>query len=581
MIVTPIELWKDYKIDEFVFDETLLNVKEADGVLVKSFYFDGEKEGKEKIRIYAKLFEKCDKEREKEREEEKEKLAALGLSSSVWSKDMKKAVVVFDDAFHSVDFFDATPFLEKGISVFVVDYAGETEMKERFTMYPNSFKGGLFEGDEDLGQWNAEDEEEGGETPGVSNKSFDETKDALKKSQQYIWTTIAIRSCEFVKKLGYNQVGFLGIGEGGSSVCTALNFDNVFTCGAILFSHSGGSDEMEEEALSSASYAHHIKNPLFIQVSSNEQNNSLDYMSDIFKVAPKDKALFSISPRAARTLSKNYQGNILNFFELCFKDEFDTTVFYLKAKGSERVLYGEFSLDGENFKEDSIKLYLAHSEENSSYRNWKKSPFERVGKNEFLSKIKIYDEIKPVFAFVSTTMQNGLVISSEVLKINPKSHNIKAEKAVQKRLIYDADEMGVAEWMVLYEGEKGAQVSIKEGPFKIKGVTSSINILSTFSLADPSHASHEGAFLQIMLANMGGSEDITFALTVKNEINGEVFHEKYLSTKSLTRKKEWETINLSEGDFRKGEKVLLAGLGAITFEIWANGEFLVSSVKWI
>ncbi|MCL2255373.1 MAG: hypothetical protein FWC11_00765 [Firmicutes bacterium] len=582
MIITALELWKDYKIDEFVFNETLLNEKEIDGILVKSFYFDGESyEGedgrKEKIRIYAKLYEKSDKEREKKREEESAHLAALGLSS-LWSKDAKNAIVVFDDAINSVEYFDFTPYLEKDISVFVVDYAGEAGTKERFTMYPNSFRDGLFEESASHLLHNDEEDDKDDEDEG---ETFVETKADLRLSRDFIWTTIAIRSCEFLKKLSYNQVGFLGVGEGGATVYRALIFDNVFTCGVTLFSHSDDMEDMEDDALSPASYAHHIKKPLFIQVSSNEQNNSLDYMSDIFRAAPKDKAWFSVSPRVARAISKNYKDNILKFFELCFKDEEETVVFFLKAKGSERVLYFEFSLDGEEWVEDSVKLYLAYSQENSSYRNWKKTTFERVGKNEFISKVKVYDENKPVFAFLSATMKNGLVVSSEIVRANPKSHNIKAENANQKRLIYDADEMGVAEWMVLYESEKGALVTTEEGPFGIQGVTSSINILSTFALADPYHIPHIGAILQIMLANMGENKEITFAITVKNEIDGEVVHEKYLSTKELARRNEWETITLEKKDFRKGEKVLAIDGNIITLEIWANDKFLVSSVKWI
>jgi hypothetical protein len=328
-------------------------------------------------------------------------------------------------------------------------------------------------------------------------------------------------------------------------------------------------------ALDNLSYCPHLKCPLFIQLASNEQNSSLDRMNGLYNATTSPHgSLLSISPKTDRFLAPEEAGNVGTFLDTVFKNAPLVSEPLLTARGSGGSLYLNIAVDISR-EIESVKLYVAHSQPLSAYRHWMNHNIEMTGINEYISKVKVFSESEPVYAFVNVKYKDYLSVSSAVLETVPKHLNVTAAAFILKRRIYDS-EMGVSEWQAAraqaFTGEN--PLKTETGPFMIDGVTSDTNALSTFVLADKQYRGEPDASLQLTVFSPL-DQTAEFIITAGKSFT------RYSCFKKLSPGEGWFKISLPAQEFRSPDGFLEDFNEVIVFEVRGESKFLINSVLWV
>jgi len=542
MILTPQQLWKDYDRKAVPLGVATVRTGEDAGSFFRTLYFNGERAADGVTRIYAKLYEpKC--------------------------RFGNAAVIVFDDIRNTVDGFDPALYLNNGFAVLVVDYAGAKAEKERFTIYPKSLAYVNY----------------------FLNLSLIE--DALtppKESCWYVFATMALRAVTFLEETGYEDLFILGVGHGGAQVWKTCYFENTVRAGAAVF--SGGPRKPsrvltpEEEktfltyraAIDSSAYANFIKSPIFMQITSNEQNSSLDRMNELYDAAAENTFL-SISERANRQIDGSRTDNIVQWFSAVLRGERLPAPPALKAKGSENKLYYDIKVS-KPAELAEISLFVAHMQKNSAFRNWRVETVQAVSEDEYLAKVDVLSADEPVFAFANVRYKTGLCLSSRMERTIPSALSVAPAPLIMKRLIYDSG-MGLSDWLVLTNPGADMKLepalSMQKGPFNLEGVVSSSNMLTTFRLADPQYKGRPGASLQFTVFSPG-NQKISFNIRTSEESLS-----KYVCQKELAGEPVWTKLSLSPRDFRGAGGALSDWQNVLTLEIESAETMLVNSLLWV
>ena len=545
MILTPQQLWKDYDRKAIPLAETVIHESEDADCFFRTLYFNGERAEDGVTRIYAKFYEpKC--------------------------RFGNAAVIVFDDIEKTVEEFDPAPYLKNGFSVLTIDYAGIGEYKERFTIYPKSFAHANYS----------------------SNPSSPEdTAIPPDRCAGYIYATSALRGVTLLEKKGYEDLFILGVGAGGAQVWKTSYFDNTVRAGAVLFSdgprkfqHPKTSGEEKGDftyraAIDSSAYANFIKSPIFMLVASNEQNASLDYMNELYETTPAGSAYFSVVERSNRYIDENRSDNIVQWFSSVLRGERLPAPPEIRAKGSQNKLYYEIKAAcPESVSE--LSLFVAHMQKNSAFRNWRTEKCPAVAEGEYLANVAVLSADEPVYAFVNTRYESGLVLSSKVISVVPSALSVHPAPLSFKRLIYDSS-MGISDWLIL--ANPGVNVGVgfnrtiamQKGPFGLEGVTSPSNLLTTFRLADPGFKGRDGSALQFSMYS-SLQQKVSFSIRVADEV-----FSKYSCIKEFSGEEAWIKFSLSPNDFKGPGAALNTWQSVITLEIQSTEPILVNSLLWV
>ena len=576
MIVTPQLLWNGY--DPFLtpLNATLVSSSTTADASVFLLYFNGDKQDNGCMaRIFARLYvpKNCQVDFNEyllEGKREKGEGRSINSNNSDDKQDLDSletkefllkrlkigsitpnCVAVFDDIDKDTNAFDPKNYLNMGFSVLVVDYGGMSEHKSRFTIYPKC---------QSLANY-------------FLNPDSDKETDVPQNSSWYIWQTVAMRSVVFCKKLGFLNVCMLGVGLGLEMPFKTSYFDGFITAGATQF--TGGVIERSNTAfiasLDCTSYASNSNCPIFIQGASNEQNSSLDALSELYEIAG-DNARFSIIERSNRNIDKIRANNPAVWFKRILSGAPIYNAPKLSAKGSQNKLYYNIDTNCSYDDIESVSLYVAHIQKNPAFRNWRKIDLQSVGATEYLAHVPIIDCSLPVYAFCNVSYKCGLVFSSLVLSIVPKQLNITAEPLKIKRLIYDTS-MGLSDFLILDTTTASSDaLSLNEGAVKLKGVTSSTNSLTTFKLADPQFTGPKGANLQIM-AYSKEPQTVKFIITTTSNT-------QYIATRECISDTNWTKKIFACADFKSSSGALVDWQNILTFEIKSESEFLFNSMLW-
>ncbi|MDR2202433.1 MAG: hypothetical protein LBP26_06740 [Clostridiales bacterium] len=525
MVITAQQLWRDYDRKQLPLSASEILTREGYGCVEKYVYYNGEAGTDGCTRIFAKLY---------------------------LPKNAAAAVVVMDDVQNGVESFDPLPFLKKNLAVIVPDYAGETDRHERFTIYPRSL--------------------------GYANYFRDPAcvravPESVKRSCRYVWTTVALRSVTLAESLGFAKIAVFGSREGGHQIYKTAIIENAVSCGAVMYSGTI-IDEPEtpdnvflsyKAALDNAGYCPHLKAPILIQTPSNEQNSSLDYMSGLYAGAAAGKAFLSIAPRAVDGIEEERIEQTALFFERVFDGVPMPGAPTVKARGSDGSLYIDAAVDsGQEIA--AVELFVARAQTVGAYRNWRSQQKEKVGTDEYLSRVEVFSASLPVYAFVNVVYKSGIILSSEVLSVIPAALGVKASPLVQKRLVYDQSG-GVTEWV-------GKELALAPGPFAILGVTSADNRLSTFALADERYKGGPGLSLQLTAYSFI-EQSLTFSVTSSRGFT------RFECERKLSPGDNWQKLTFSHSDFRSQFGTPDGWNEVIIFEIKGGSKFLINSMLWI
>ncbi len=537
MVITPLQLWNNYDRTMLPLNKSLVSSSEKDGVKTSYYYFNGEAAADGVTRVYAKLAEPTEK--------------------------TDVAILVMDDLGRGIELFDCEKYLSAGFSVLVVDYTGFSENAARYTIYPKS-----------LCLANAE----------LYPDTINSIGETVKVSCRYIWATDAMRGITLLEELGYEKIAMIGIGDGGHQVYKAAFFEKNLICAAVKYSGTlcdleGELDDNElsfKTALSNISYVPYVKCPILIQATSNEQNSGFDELNEIFSALEQNEKLIAVSPRCDKMIEPAQKYNIPLFFSATMKGEKLPAAPTISFNGSEKSLYAEISAD-DSLKIDSAQLYVAYSQKVSAYRNWHNQPLEKIGGNEYLSKIPVYSVTEPVYAFVNIRYENSLTVSSKTISVIPQSLRVEPVAAPAIRRLYD-NEMGTGNWIILQnersEKSDDATLTMENGPFDISGVTCSTNKMATLTLADSRFKGTSDSVLQLVIYSPE-NQILTFSATSSADFTA------YYCQKQISPVDNWTRFSLSPQDFRSKDGILQNLGNIITFEIDGESKFLINSVLWV
>jgi len=506
-------LWKDYDVDALPFNATMLSGRTENGVVIRELYFNGFATVDGMVRAFLRIYE---------------------------APDAKGIILYLPD--EGVD-PEIRCFLENGYTVAALDYRGVSDGK--YTIYPMSLTG-----------CNA-----------IGKKEFEADGDAL-SSCWFIWTCVARRAVRYLGEFGLPIFAF-GKGLGGCTVYKLCAFDDGLKAAATLLNimpemHGTSAQLINyRAALDNNAYAPITAIPLYMAVSSNAEDGSLDKMSELVRDTASVKT-FRIIERAFNDGIIKAFPHVSRFFDGYLDGEPTYPRTEIKAVNSDNKLYFEIKTDAEQEK-TTVKLFAAFCIKDASYRNWTQIKLMRLAGGEYMAHVDVLQDDKPVYAFVNTENELGDVCSSTLLTVTPKNLGIPRQSAVNRRLIYDGS-MGTDVWASPNNGT----VTIKNGAFDIEGISSDSNHLVTFKPGDLLYRADGDVMLQILVC---GS---------RQKLNVGIYDgkEKFYAQVEIPGPNEYHKFTLSLSDF-KGQGLPDDFSSVIMLELFSDEEFIVSSVLWV
>ncbi|MCH5165407.1 MAG: hypothetical protein J1G01_03295 [Clostridiales bacterium] len=523
-ITSPVNLWKDYNASALPLNISFLSPKDENGATVKEMYFDGYTTVDGRVRAFIKLLE---------------------------NPNAKGMILYLPDTNGGGDDPIIRTLYDYGYSVAVLDYLGKSEKLSNYTLFPRS-----------LSYCNSR---------GLTQ--FMLVHDTSSSSRWYVWTCMARRAIRLLKENYTGNIFALGMGLGGSTVYKLAAFnDGLCACATLLniipkVDGEGNSIINYRASLENSAYASICKVPVFMAVASNDENGSYDKMSELASETAS-LSLFRTVERAFSSGIKKIYPDLDKFFDDCAKAENKYPQPKITASNSDGSLYLNITTKNYEMLTDEKKpqLFVSFCIDDPRYRNWMSLPLIGLGEGKFMAKINVCHDTKPIHAFVNMESSGGIVRSSPLFVIVPKTIGIAPRAGVGHRKIYDGS-MGEDCWT----SRDGGTIRLVQGPFDINGVTTDGKSLVTFKPGDPLFSVPPDTLLQLMLC--GKQQTVT--VTCRDKSNS------YSSQVNLSDSENWQKFSLSHMNFKGANGPLAEWSQILTIEFYSEEEFIIGSVLWI
>lgn len=523
-ITSPINLWKDYDVSALPLNVSELSPKTENDITVKELYFDGYTTVDGRTRTFLKIL----------------------------VNNESKGVILYLSDHIGVNESLVKSFYDLGYTVAILDYMGRSDELARYTMYPNS-----------LSECNKR---------GISEFEISETGQL---PHWYIWTCIARRSVKLLSEYYPDKKLFaLGVGLGGSTVFKLATFDDgLCGCATLLnilpkVNGSGNTLINYHASLDNIAYAPITKIDMFMAVSSNDTDGSLDSMSELAENTQSLKT-FRIVERSFADGIVSVYGDLDKFFTSRCNSQ-DLPRPHISASNSEGNLYFNIDIpDIINVPDEmlpQLNLYVSFCIEEAPFRNWMNIQTISLGKDKYMAHINVCQANKPINAFATLNYPSGVRQSSTLLSVIPKTLGIQSKQGVNHRKIYDGS-MGTDGWTSRF----GGKITLVNGPYEIEGVTSNDNSLITFKPGDPLFKVTADTLLQIMVC--GKPQNLS--VTVRDRDNF------YNCTVEIKNSDDWHKFSLSHMNFKGTSGTLPDWSQILMLEFSSDYDFTVGSVLWV
>lgn len=537
-LITAKTLWKDYDPRNIPLDETVLSTEYTEKYSVTHVYFNGEATVDGCTRIYARLY----------------------VPASIPSG---AAVVLMNDIETPFDTTYTQLLLDCGYTVLVPDYAGKRP-EGRFTIYPASLcRADYF----------------------TENSDFHSLPDNPKLSCRYVYASVMLRAYVYLENMpsvDKNRICLMGVRRGGMQVYKAAYLMKEAACAVTLFNSSYIEDlDLDSDkamvyntCLVPSAYAPLVQIPFYMVESSNNHENSLFHTDDLYR-ASSDSVRFYVVEHSDNTLNKEQRNSLVSFINgCCFSCSRPPAPPSVTAKNSDRALYYEVKIsDHENA--EAVKLYYFYGTEKGEYRNWSRLNLERVSENEYIAKADVYLLKAETSAYVTVKYNNGLLLSSGLETKTPYLMGVAAKEIVKSRLVYDT-EMGVDDWLITENTDKAGEISLKESPVGISGVTSSVNSITTLKIGDVHTCGERDSLLQMLIYSQRMQ-----TLRIRVTCHTESGYKTYFAAKKTDSFGEWSKITLSVDDFKSPDGPMDGWDNAVSFTVDSEDTLLINSLLWI
>ena len=536
MVLSPLSLWKNYDRKVMPLDITVIKENKEAEYLEQFVYFNGEASSNGCTRIFARF------------------LTPQTPTDSV--------LVIMAEPHQTLESVDCTHILKNNISVLLLDYAGDAFGHNRFTIYPRSLAFSNYD----------------------ESTLFAPTETPY-QSCWYIWATVAMRGVTFCEEKGFSKIGLFGIGYGGAQMIKCAAACQGILGAATLYSPGFLPPEDDPALLAmrvginTAAYAACLKAPVFMLCCSNDDDKSLDDISE-FCAQSSGYATYFAEPRTSRGRTPRIESNLEYFFSKMFNGEIQAKLYQnvaIKAAGRENKVYFSLSQSSDNpmanqteqtkpVKFDGGTLYFSQGVKNPTYRNWRAIPLQKAGEDEYFAYTEVFSE--KLFCAYACLERNGFFISTPILKALPATLNVKAVKKEKKRLIYSS-EMKIDDF---FTSDQRVSPQIKEGPFGIEGIAA--NTLNTYKIGNEVYSGGANNTLQLLLYSPTAQE-VTISVIDNDNYN------TYSCIKKVCPENDWLKILVSAHDLKSLEGNLSGWDKALFLHIGAKEEVLVNSILWV
>lgn len=525
--LSPQSLWSEYDRTALPLNPSVITSTNTDGVICERLYFSGERSASGVTRIFAKLW--------------------------IPNEKQPPVVILMHDLNEDIDCFDASELLASGYAVLAIDYAGEREDKERFTLYPREMEfANYFKNPETLTL----------------------TPQNPKLSCWYVWTTVLLRTITLAQsdeRLS-DSIAVIGIGAGGSQVMKVTALEDL-KCGVTVFGTNPpiGDEVTFKACLGNGSYAPLYRFPLISAVCSNADEAFFERVSGIY-VGSSDKYYLTVGERVNDVLLSHQRECIRAFLGRRLKMGLPIGVEApeITAKESERQLYYEIKADP-NLAINRVELFVSYAVEQGELRNWHKIKTLSTGAGEYIAKAEVYDASLPVYAFATVFYEDGFSFSTQLFAKIPALLGVQAQSLVKSRLLYDSDS-GTDDFVSVKGGD---DIVMKSGAYGIDGVCSLSGELATFKVGDMKYKAEEDSILQLIVYAEDEREAEFVVWTPEKGAETE-----YVCRRKTGSDGNWTKLTLSAEDFKSREGTLVSFAKAAYFCIRCDG-LLVNTMLWV
>lgn len=555
-ILTPTTLWNDFD-DSLEVCPAVLKEESADGIKYESVNFYGRETGEGRVKIF-------------------------GVFAYAETSPSNETVLVFPDSSDSVDYDIINMFVKRGYSVLMVDYRGEWEGAENYTVYPelisyaNTVKCGRY-------------------------KDF--VDESAEKTSWYEWVALGIFARKYiVQRTGSTDIAVVGIRDGGEiawKLATVKKFScMVPVCSAGWQAYLGISKFKSDEqtldseryrfiaGIDSQAYAQYVQCPVIMLCSTNDSRFDYDRAYDTFSRINPEYARDSVIAYSVKCDSSIGMKSTVDMFMFLDKYLKHRQVFIPQpvdiavAVDQEQNLIATAKFDDEGIVEE-FNMYFAEDCIDPAKRDWVLcSETEKISQNERKVYLNIYSETSTLFVLCFAKYSNGFTIWSKmaVKKISGNFKNTRGKCRVVYTSKNGTDGFYVAEPRAIAIGgifftDSSMAPRLVTKAKDIKGIYSEYG-LTTFRMNSPGFAPVKGNLLKIDVFCDETSE-ITF--TIENAADAETYKYSQSVLGGV-----WQSLILESKLFKTINGTQLADYAHnLRFCINCDGKYAINNLMWL
>ncbi len=555
-ILTPLSLCELYS-SSLDTEAVVLSSDEDDGIIVERVNFSARDTGAGRVRVAA-----------------------------AYAYDAKlpagETVIVFPDSRDTIDEGLMKVFVRHGYSVLMVDYRGQWNNSDFYTVYPDNISYANF---------------------ASSGRRYDFVDNSAVETCWYEWVALGVYAKKYAaERSGGNKIAVVGIRDGGEiawKLGVSDQFDCIIpVCAAGWRAYAGISKyvsvepDLNEEryrfiaGIDSQAYAPYVRCPVLMLCSTNDARFDYDRAYDTFsRINPQYISESAISYSVQYNSCVGLK-SITDMFMFLDKNLKNRQVFIPKPAeisvevDEESNLVAKAIFDSRGIAE-SCGMYVAEDCIDSSLREWTacapKTKINPAGQDFYLD---IYDLTGTVFVLCYVKYINGFTVWSKIAakKISGKFRNMRSKC----RVMY-SDKDGMGTFSVdnpkrctaggIFFIDKDAVPKVIERADGVKGLYSEYG-LKTFRMNNPMYSPNPGSILKL---DVFCEETSTVKLVFTDAYTGEEYTDDFEIVGGV-----WQSV-LAEPKFFKNLNgtALPAFASNFIFSVRCGNPFAINNVMWL
>ena len=554
-ILTPVSLWKNFN-DKLEVMPVSLGERVDDGIKYEYLNFSGRSTGKGRVTIY-------------------------GVLATKEINTVRECVLLLGDSLDEIDENMLAYFVKKGYNVLCVDYGGEREGVERYTLYPDN-----------VGYANA--------VESARHKDF--VDESAEQTCWYEWVAVGLYARKFLsEKFETENIGLVGIHDGGEiawKLAAVEKFSCAVTVGACGWrayrgyeKFLGKEPELDDErykfiaGVDSQAYAPYIRCPILMLCTTNDAKSDYDRAYDTFS---------RINPEFMRSSAITYSVNCGSLVDVRSTNDMflflDSNVKDRHVFMPKPVKVNIFTDEKENLVArivadnmgiiEKCGVYFAEDNFDFATRDWTAAPLKQaLNTHESEYFLNIYDKTTTLFVLAYTVYSNGFTVWSKlcVKRIEGsfrnsclKSKILFTNKSAKECFsLADCSQYAVG-GIFLTDDDVMPKIIEMDG---LKGLYSKCGLM-TNRISCLRYLPDKDSILKIDVCS---EVDITLEVSLKNKNDGNVYSVKLYVLGGV-----WQSETLRVKVFKNQYGISLNSfLGCETLSVVGSGKFAINNLIWL